>query len=64
MAKLRREQILAKVAAGESIRWEGSGRRPDLTNADLGSARYDTDTKWPEGFNPVKAKALLAAERS
>ena len=29
--------------------------RADLTNADLTSVRYDTDTKWREGFDPEAA---------
>jgi hypothetical protein len=37
----------------------------NLTNADLTGARYDTDTKWPKGFDPDSIGwALLAAERS
>ena len=31
----------------------------NLTNADLKDAKYDQETKWPEGFDPTAAGAIL-----
>ena len=58
MAEFTREEILAKVAAGESL--EGADLcEADLQKADLCLARYNEETKWPVGFDPVAAGALL-----
>ena len=103
MADFTREEILAKVAAGESL--EGADlrdanlcladlhgailfkanlkgadllganlRRAGLSEADLSGAdlreanlswanlrgaKYNTNTQWPEGFDPVAAGAVL-----
>ena len=46
MAKLTREEVIEKVAAGKSL------ERANLYNANLRGARYDKDTKFPEGFDP------------
>lgn len=34
----------------------------DLRGADLSGAKYDDATKWPEGFDPIQAKAIKKAE--
>ena len=58
MAEFTREEILAKVAAGESL--EGADLcGADLQKADLRLARYNEETKWPEGFDPKTAGAVL-----
>jgi uncharacterized protein YjbI with pentapeptide repeats len=31
----------------------------DLETSDLKGARYDEQTRWPSGFDPVKAGAVL-----
>ena len=53
MAKFTREELEAKLAAGER-----SLQRANLTAADLSGAKYDTQTKWPEDFDPEAAGAL------
>jgi hypothetical protein len=37
-------------------------RRADLSGAQLSEARYDVNTEWPEGFDPVEAGAVLVNE--
>ena len=32
----------------------------DLCGADLSEAKYDRETRWPEGFDPIAAGAILA----
>ena len=79
MAKFTREELEAKLAAGErslqrvdlgGANLRGTNLRSadlsganlsgaDLSEAHLGSARYNADTKWPEGFDPVAAGAVL-----
>ena len=36
--------------------------RADLSEADLSKAKYDDNTKWPDGFDPVAAGAILVTE--
>ncbi len=68
MAEFTREEILAKVAAGESL--EGadlSGANlilvhlngANLSGANLQGATYTAFSKWPEGFDPKTAGAVL-----
>ena len=33
-----------------------------LGNADLSGARYDTDTKWPEGLDPEAAGVVVVED--
>ena len=67
MAEFTREEILAKVAAGESL--EGadlSGANlilvhlngANLSGANLQGATYTAFSKWPEGYDPVAKGAL------
>ena len=39
--------------AGADLRWA------DLRWADLNGVTYDADTKWPDGFDPIAAGAIL-----
>ena len=51
---LTREEVVAKVAAGESL--EGADLEGvDLQGADLREATYDKHTKFPEDFDPEAA---------
>jgi uncharacterized protein YjbI with pentapeptide repeats len=34
-------------------------RGADLSNADIRAAMYDQNTRWPAGFDPVNAGAVL-----
>ena len=34
----------------------------NLRNANLHNAKYNTDTKWPEGFDPQAHGAILVVE--
>ena len=34
-------------------------RGADLRRADLRGAKYNADTTWPEGFDPVAAGAVM-----
>ena len=34
-------------------------RGANMTGADLRRAEYNSETKWPEGFDPVAAGAVL-----
>ena len=34
----------------------------ELSRANLSGAKYDNDTKWPEGFDPVAAGAVFVDE--
>ena len=36
-------------------------REANLSQANLRKVKYHKDTKWPEGFDPVKAGAILQA---
>jgi uncharacterized protein YjbI with pentapeptide repeats len=38
---------------GANLRWA------DLTGAGLSDAKNNADTTWPEGFDPVAARAVL-----
>ena len=68
MSDFTREEILAKVAAKESLkgadlrganlRWANL-RGANLRGADLREAKYNANTKWPEGFDPVTAGTKL-----
>ena len=91
MAELTREEILAKVAAKESLKGanlsganlsvtrmsdanlrganlfganlSGAGlREANLRYADLRGAKYNADTKWPKGFDPEAAGAVLVED--
>jgi uncharacterized protein YjbI with pentapeptide repeats len=32
--------------------------RADLSGINLNGAKYNQDTKWPKGFDPIKARAI------
>jgi uncharacterized protein YjbI with pentapeptide repeats len=34
----------------------------NLSDADLKEAKYDQNTKWPDGFDPITAGAILKSE--
>jgi hypothetical protein len=34
-------------------------RKANLRGADLRGAKYNKETKWPDGFDPVKANTIL-----
>ena len=68
-----REEVVAKVAAGESLEGadleggdlQGADLRgadlvgADLSQADLKGARYNKNTRFPEGFDPEAAGMVL-----
>ena len=76
MAEFTREEILEKVAAEESL--EGADLRganlsradlseanlseANLSRANLSDAKYSANTKWPVGFDPVAAGAVLVED--
>ncbi len=81
MADFTREEILAKVAAGERLEGDelrgavlsganlsGANLREArlweavLRKANLSGARYDANTKWPEGFDPVAKGAVMVED--
>ena len=41
-----------------NLRWADLSR-VNLNGAKLGRAQYDQDTKWPDGFDPKRARAIL-----
>jgi uncharacterized protein YjbI with pentapeptide repeats len=45
---------------GADLRGADLRRTTDLGTGDLTGARYNAQTRWPQGFNPVKAGAVLA----
>ncbi len=90
MAKFTRQEVIAKVNAGESLYkadlseadlygailtgaflswanlraadlWGARLSGANLSGADLSWAKYDADTTWPEGVDPVARAALMVA---
>ena len=63
MADFTPEEVIQVIEGGRKCR--GADLRDidlrwaDLFRADLRGAKYDTHTKFPEGFDPVAAGALL-----
>lgn len=35
----------------------------DLSGVSLNGAKYNQDTKWPQGFDPIKARAIVETNR-
>ncbi len=76
MAELTREEILAKVAAKESLKGanlsganlsvtrmsDANLRGANLFGANLRLADYSANTQWPEGFDPEAAGAVLVED--
>ena len=61
-------ELHSPARSGADLKWanlkwanlrQADLRGAKLMGADLTGARYDTDTKWPEGFDPVAAGAVL-----
>ena len=55
-AKLQRANLVNADLNGADL----SGA--DLFGASLHDAKYDADTKWPDGFDPVAARAVLVED--
>ena len=59
----RRATLTVALLANADLTWvnlTGADLRgADFTGSDLTSARYNTHTLWPKGFNPLKRGALL-----
>ena len=72
MAEFTREEVVAKIAAGESLEGADLGRAKLsgtnlywaywLTSADLQGARYSGTTEWPQGFDLAETDAVLVED--
>jgi uncharacterized protein YjbI with pentapeptide repeats len=45
-----------------AVLWGANLSGADLTGANLSGAKYNADTTWPEGFDPVAAGAELVED--
>jgi len=57
-----RNAILERVDFGEAILLRANLEGSDLTDVQLNGAKYNSDTKWPGGFDPKGAGAILVNE--
>ena len=63
MANFTREEIEDIVHKLERASLAGTNlSNADLSNTILVGATYNTKTKWPEGFDPVAARAVLVKD--
>jgi uncharacterized protein YjbI with pentapeptide repeats len=58
MLDFTREEVIARVAAGQDLR-RADLNQANLSKSDLSGAQYNKHTKFPDGFDPEAAGMVL-----